>query len=627
MGTTSTTTRQANMPKIRKKTSNRGDTHTREKVKKKIADAKRKAKKVAKKDVTWKSNKEKDLGIPSKFPFEDQILAEAAAAKERREVEKQQRREQQKAAHQAASLGLPDPAMAALAASSNPYATLEDGEGEYSDTDASSDEEATGISSSLRLHAKSLREVISKSDVIVQVLDARDPEGTRSRKIEREAVQVHGKKLVLVLNKIDLIPKENVEAWLKYLRLSFPTLPFKSSTQSQRKNLSSSNHSSHVPTGASSTSPAPLLTLLENYSRTGSLTVGVIGFPNVGKSSLINTLKRSRACGVAPTPGFTKEVQVISLECKKEHLMMLYNIPAFAGTKDFMIAVARVRGRLRKGGIPDLVGTARGILRDWNAGRIPYYSVPPEVPQGAVASSSSANGAAKSMLTTSEDVGSAAIVNALAPEFDLDSLFQEADAGALEGVKSSKEMAPGSVVRLNESIMSMNLDSATEDGGEFKLMGEDRMVAAADDGDEVPMLEPTPGTAKANKKKRKSEVSDFDEDEGDESVISLAPSTKQQKKKSVSFEASSQKAKMFADTPEEEPVQLNKAIKQQAKKDKKRKDKAAKSAMQDVQAATAPADDDDDDIVDDDAPRPYDFAKFFGAPGTATAVQDEDEDM
>lgn len=112
----------------------------------------------------------------------------------------------------------------------------------------------------------------------------------------------------------DLVPKENVEAWLKHLRLSFPTLPFKSSTQSQRKNLSSSNHSTHVPAGASSTSPAPLLTLLKNYSRTGSLTVGVIGFPNVGKSSLINTLKRSRACGVAPTPGFTKEVQVISLD-------------------------------------------------------------------------------------------------------------------------------------------------------------------------------------------------------------------------------------------------------------------------------------------------------------------------
>lgn len=159
--------------------------------------------------------------------------------------------------------------------------------------------------------------MISKSDVIVQVLDARDPEGTRSRKIEREAVQVQGKKLVLVLNKIDLVPKENVEAWLKHLRYSFPTLPFKSSTQFQRRNLSSSGSSSasaHVPSGASSTSPAPLLTLLKNYSRAGSLTIGVIGFPNVGKSSLINTLKRSRACGVAPTPGFTKEIQIVSLD-------------------------------------------------------------------------------------------------------------------------------------------------------------------------------------------------------------------------------------------------------------------------------------------------------------------------
>lgn len=305
---------------------------------------------------------------------------------------------------------------------------------------------------------------------------------------------------------------------------------------------------------------------------------------------------------------------------------MLYNIPAFAGTKDFMIAVARVRGRLRKGGIPDLVGTARSILRDWNAGRIPYYTVPPEVPQGATASSSSTSAATnKSMLTTSADVGSAAIVSTLAPEFDLDGLFQEADAGALEGVKSSKEMAPGSVVRLNESIMSMNLDSAADEG-DFKLMGEDVMLANAaatanDEDDEVPMLVPTPGSSSKasttrNKKKRKSEVAELG-DEGDESVVSLPPSTKQ--KKSVTFE-SSQKAKMFADAPEEAPVQLNKAIKQQAKKDKKKKEKAARSAMQDVQGAS-----NGDEDIDDDAPRPYDFAKFFGAP--AAAVPDEDEEM
>lgn len=45
-----------------------------------------------------------------------------------------------------------------------------------------------------------------------------------------------------------------------------------------------------------------------------SLTIGLIGHPNVGKSSLINTLKRSKACSVAPTPGWTKEVQEVVLE-------------------------------------------------------------------------------------------------------------------------------------------------------------------------------------------------------------------------------------------------------------------------------------------------------------------------
>jgi nuclear GTP-binding protein len=112
-------------------------------------------------------------------------------------------REKQKAAHQAASLGLPDPSLVALANSANPYATLDEEANESLDEDSEDeDDDVGGVSSSLKLHAKSLKEVIGKSDIIVQVLDARDPEGTRSRKIEREVVQVHGKKLVLVLNKI-----------------------------------------------------------------------------------------------------------------------------------------------------------------------------------------------------------------------------------------------------------------------------------------------------------------------------------------------------------------------------------------------------------------------------------------
>ena len=34
-------------------------------------------------------------------------------------------------------------------------------------------------------------------------------------------------------------------------------------------------------------------------------------------------------------------------------------------------------GRVLKGGIPDKVAAARQVLKDWNSGRIPYYTVPP----------------------------------------------------------------------------------------------------------------------------------------------------------------------------------------------------------------------------------------------------------
>lgn len=71
---------------------------------------------------------------------------------------------------------------------------------------------------------------------IFQVLDARDPLGSRSRRVE-ESVLNAGKRLVLLLNKIDLVPKENVKKWIMYLRQQSPTIAFKASTQEQNCNL------------------------------------------------------------------------------------------------------------------------------------------------------------------------------------------------------------------------------------------------------------------------------------------------------------------------------------------------------------------------------------------------------
>ncbi|KAG1390760.1 hypothetical protein G6F60_012858 [Rhizopus arrhizus] len=187
------------------------------------------------------------------------------------------------------------------------------------------DAAATGQKdNSKKAYYREFRKVIENADVILEVLDARDPLGTRTRSVERMIMDSGlNKKIVFVLNKIDLIPKENADQWLKYLRNEYPAIAFKASTQHQREKLKQSN----VSTNAASESllntseclgADDLIKLLKNYCRNlnlkTSITVGIIGYPNVGKSSVINSLKRSRVCGVGATPGFTKVAQQITLD-------------------------------------------------------------------------------------------------------------------------------------------------------------------------------------------------------------------------------------------------------------------------------------------------------------------------
>uniref|UniRef100_A0A8C5AX58 Nucleolar GTP-binding protein 2 n=1 Tax=Gadus morhua TaxID=8049 RepID=A0A8C5AX58_GADMO len=254
-----------------------------------------------------------------------------------------------------------------------------------------------------------LYKVIDSSDVVIQVLDARDPMGTRSQSIETYMKKEKPwKHLIFVLNKCDLIPTWVTKRWVAILSAINPTLAFHASlTNSFGKGC--------------------LIQLLRQFGKLHTdkkqISVGFIGYPNVGKSSVINTLRSKKVCNVAPIAGETKVWQYITLmrrifliDCpgvvypsedsesdivlkgvvqvekikhpeehipavleraKPEYIQKTYRIPTWSSPEDFLEKLAFRTGKLHKGGEPDIVTVSKMVLNDWQRGRIPFFVKPP----------------------------------------------------------------------------------------------------------------------------------------------------------------------------------------------------------------------------------------------------------
>ncbi len=232
---------------------------------------------------------------------------------------------------------------------------------------------------------------IKTSDGVVEVVDARCPKETRCLALENMLADLE-KPFWVVINKADLVPREfamKVKNEFKKQSKAVDVVFFSCKTY----------YGYHL-----------LKRSIEKFFKTKAK-LAIFGFPNVGKSSIINALAKRSKAGVAPKPGFTRGKQWIRISSKilisdtpgvlpksmakgwrkilfpedieEAAYLLLSRIEKAEGTnfkeiygiepkanEETLIKIAERFNFKVKGNKPDISRAASKIISDWNAGRL-----------------------------------------------------------------------------------------------------------------------------------------------------------------------------------------------------------------------------------------------------------------
>jgi len=269
-----------------------------------------------------------------------------------------------------------------------------------------SSKKLTNVKKQRKKYPDLLSNIVETSDIILQILDARFIEETRNKDVE-EAIQKKGRKILYVLNKADLVDKDKIKkSGLNQIR---PYVFISSIKRTGGKELR--DKIKYL---------SKTITRINPEER---VAVGVIGYPNTGKSSVINLLIGKASAKTGSKAGFTKGVQKLRLSKdiilidspgvipEKEYsnvdqlkmsqhtmvgardynkikdpeitiskLIQIYQKPIedfynikIKDTEDLIEHVGRKKNILKKGNEVNSDQVARKIIKDWQEGKIKIY--------------------------------------------------------------------------------------------------------------------------------------------------------------------------------------------------------------------------------------------------------------
>ena len=251
-----------------------------------------------------------------------------------------------------------------------------------------------------------IEEQINRIDIVVEILDARIPQSSRNPLLEEITA---GKPLLMILNKSDLADKELTASWVREFEASGFHAAAVTSTEPKTVTgiLNRCRQISEKQSGKSNE----------------KINVLIAGVPNVGKSTIINALKKEKKASVQNKPGHTRDFQRIVISNTmtlidtpgilwhkfepgtgyrlavmgsiKDSILDMYNIASAAlimlknayperladrynlETEDLnqmeevlIDLIGRSRGMLKKGGIVDFERACNVIVREIRDGKL-----------------------------------------------------------------------------------------------------------------------------------------------------------------------------------------------------------------------------------------------------------------